>query len=1279
MDKASLKPVRLLAVMALVSLWALGATAQAPTLKTINVDGNLSDWDEVLLNPAQVTLDGDGSSVPCVYSTDLDCIVQATGRDLRKFAWTYDATYIYFYVQRQGSSSNEQVFWFYMDLDADGLMGAADRVMRVRFNGSTGVTQNDLYRYVPVALGGDPMVDAGGLGDGYTLPGNLSSTSTWTEGVPNGGSADGGAFEERLPWAELGVAPGSGLDFHVASSNSPNPSNLASQVDDNLGGPGGGSGTFAFDLVEVTPDTAGTVRPNGVATYAHVIENTGTRANTFQIQVQSTLGLAVSLYRDTNGDGIGDVLMATDANGDGDFGDVGDFLDPAFDTDADGLPDTGPLAPGETFAVVVSIQTLVANDGQEDVTTLTTFLTEKPDIVRDTAVDTTTIGRIAVRSPDPDKNSVDAQNVNYTVSVCNNTTPDTIDLSLVSTFGWQVSLYSDPECDGVRNDFLAQDTNGDGVWTTVLSGDTDGDGLPDTGFLATGECACFVVEVQVRRNSIIGTVDTTTVRASGSSPIDRGELDLHTTVTARLELFPDYTFALQTEKVSGANKPVYFAHVAQNNWLVPDRVVFTTVPPTNTAGWTVRIWSDPNGDGNIFDGAVITQTDLIAPNGGELHFVVEVRVPAGVPSGTTNTTVVTGTAGLDARVRDTVTDELEVSSIATYSDALFSLPTTFFAPCTTIYVEGTGLERDRGGQFEDIYDLLYFDAARRNVRFHDPFVPDLNGVATDFYAMQGPDLPGAWTIELRELTLTIASLGVTVEANGLIDPLTTSVPLYPLVGAPLGVNSRLTNQNTRAAFSGTTVEYVVLDPTQTMYLVSGAPSTFLPYTGTEVTRTQSVPNLTPGRFFDDPFTIPAVTYPTQGVYTIRATWRASCGMVITVRETTFIVGDGEIDCANVFDDDGDTFVDCADPECARDPACFEVDCTDGNDGDGDTLFDCDDPDCATAPNCIPETPCSDGNDNDGDTLTDCEDPDCVTDPACPEQDCADGIDGDGDTLIDCLDPDCASDPACIESDCANGLDDDGDTTFDCSDTDCLSDPNCGPENCTDGIDNDGDLAVDCLDADCAGHPACTEAGAECSDLVDNDNDGNTDCRDSDCFGVPDCIETGSECEDTVDNDGDNDIDCFDADCIAWPPCQGNDTDGDTIPDPQDCAPTDIDTWFIPDEVPRDEPDHLTVTKPAGTTDALVSWSPPAISPGNLTVYDVVRGTISQLWADAGFANIQCFSGDQSALSVTDSALTGGNGDGFYYLVRADNACGPGAWGVDSTGRERIINPPAPCD
>jgi subtilisin-like proprotein convertase family protein len=149
-----------------------------------------------------------------------------------------------------------------------------------------------------------------------------------------------------------------------------------------------------------------------------------------------------------------------------------------------------------------------------------------------------------------------------------------------------------------------------------------------------------------------------------------------------------------------------------------------------------------------------------------------------------------------------------------------------------------------------------------------------------------------------------------------------------------------------------------------------------------------------------------------------------------------------------------------------------VACLDGEDNDGDTLVDCDDPDCGNVAQCIPESECDDATDNDLDTLTDCADPDCDGIGTCeqPEASCFDGIDNDADGILDCSDTDCVGLPLCsAETDCTNGTDDDGDGLTDCLDPGCDGVMGCqlGSETaCDDGFDNDGDGATDCDDDEC---------------------------------------------------------------------------------------------------------------------------------------------------------------------------------------------------------------------
>jgi hypothetical protein len=65
---------------------------------------------------------------------------------------------------------------------------------------------------------------------------------------------------------------------------------------------------------------------------------------------------------------------------------------------------------------------------------------------------------------------------------------------------------------------------------------------------------------------------------------------------------------------------------------------------------------------------------------------------------------------------------------------------------------------------------------------------------------------------------------------------------------------------------------------------------------------------------------------------------------------------GYEDCGNSSDDDGDSLVDCDDPDCWGVGACStETDCANGEDDDLDGAVDCTDTDCNSDVNCQPGT------------------------------------------------------------------------------------------------------------------------------------------------------------------------------------------------------------------------------------------------------------------------------------------------------------------------------------
>ena len=350
-------------IVTAAAVWGVCPPAGAFVLTTITIDGNMGDWAAVLAEPAQTSIDG-----PAGGLADRDAPVQSTGRDLTTFAWTYDATYFYMYIRRTGSASNRQLFWYYLDIDADQRMETGEPVFHVSWWGSSRQTQFILYRYNATSPLGDPLTNGAGFADGYNMPGTVTLLGA-TE-TTFGGSISGLEMESRVSWAALGVPTATPFYFHVGSSNS---ANLPSQLDDNLGGPAGRIGSTFLSGLLFDPDRSTTAVPAGDAVLAHTLRNLGNGSDTFDLSWTSSgafVPSVVAFYRDVDSDGrLGpaDTLLT--------------------DTDGDLLPDTGLVASGITLPVLV-VATLPAGvvDGQA-ATVVVTATSSLPTPASDTVTD----------------------------------------------------------------------------------------------------------------------------------------------------------------------------------------------------------------------------------------------------------------------------------------------------------------------------------------------------------------------------------------------------------------------------------------------------------------------------------------------------------------------------------------------------------------------------------------------------------------------------------------------------------------------------------------------------------------------------------------------------------------------------------------------------------------------------------------------------------------------------------------------------------------------------
>lgn len=166
------------------------------------------------------------------------------------------------------------------------------------------------------------------------------------------------------------------------------------------------------------------------------------------------------------------------------------------------------------------------------------------------------------------------------------------------------------------------------------------------------------------------------------------------------------------------------------------------------------------------------------------------------------------------------------------------------------------------------------------------------------------------------------------------------------------------------------------------------------------------------------------------------------------------------------------------------------------------------------------------------------------------------------------------------------------------------------------------------------------------DLTDGDMDGFPDFYDN-CPLLPNNQGDG-------DTDGRGDL-CDNCPAVANPSQSDQDTDGQG--DDCDCAVLDP-TNSVPLEV-------LDLTVAHGAPFTEVSWPDLPGSP----LYDLAGSTISSL-AAGGTLGAGCLEDDLGANMHTDPRTDPPPGDGYYYMVRGENACGYGTYGQAEAGERQ---------
>lgn len=259
-----------------------------------------TDWTtptDITTNPGQFSTDAQGTS----DTADLDYQVQATGRDLRKFAFTWDNTNLYMYVERWASTNNATDWWFFLDSSNDGKLQTGEKMLYVSWNGNNGATTRRLCTYLAADALGDPLACPGpagpgcaqvGSADGYDMPGSILKSGTTNQSgsisdCPTqsptvvGGGSSGVQMETYIPWASLGFAGPTSVGFHIGASNG---QNFSAQTDDNMQGVGGNALSFADPAMVSKTTNSPNIAGDSDFTFAiTVTNNSGSTVTNMQI------------------------------------------------------------------------------------------------------------------------------------------------------------------------------------------------------------------------------------------------------------------------------------------------------------------------------------------------------------------------------------------------------------------------------------------------------------------------------------------------------------------------------------------------------------------------------------------------------------------------------------------------------------------------------------------------------------------------------------------------------------------------------------------------------------------------------------------------------------------------------------------------------------------------------------------------------------------------------------------------------------------------------------
>ncbi len=436
--------------------------------------------------------------------------------------------------------------------------------------------------------------------------------------------------------------------FFVPTTTASGVQNNTANLSYNNGGTGGGtvitgsSNTVAFNVgqtgsVNLTPATVLSANPGTSVSFTNVIKNTGNGTDTFNITLSAgnfPTGTSFSLYKS-------------------------DGATPLVDTNGDGIPDTGPLAAGSSYNVIVKANLPANASGGPYTVNKTATSTVTPssfstggdtlNAITAATVDLTNTAPYAAGAkgfgagPEATAQVTQATNPATTttfVVIANNTGPiaDSYNLaaSTVSTFasvtlptGWTVTF----KLDG-------------GGGTCATTGAT----ITNTGTVNAGANVVTCAVVSVPAGFAAGTTD---LFFRGQSPATGATDVIHDAVTVNAVRSLSFT-TNNTGQVFPGGSFVY-SHTLTNtgNVLEGNGTVSTiTLPATNSLGatWTSVLYYDTTNNGldagdPVISGGLQTVAGLAAglTPGQSITILDKVTAPSGATVAQVNTTTITAT------------------------------------------------------------------------------------------------------------------------------------------------------------------------------------------------------------------------------------------------------------------------------------------------------------------------------------------------------------------------------------------------------------------------------------------------------------------------------------------------------------------------------------------------------------------------------------------------------------------------------------------------------------